>query len=88
VHLIEEVRAACDHGIQRIDLGQTCQYKNRIATDFVDMAEGCVDLSSVSRILRSGYQQTYNWLRESQLKSVVRIPGRMIRRFVENRQFQ
>lgn len=87
VHLIEEARAACDHGIQRIDLGKTCSYKDRIATDYVDMAEGCVDLSSMSRILRATYQHTYQWLRESRLKSIVQVPGRMIRRFVENRQF-
>lgn len=88
VHVIEEARAACDHGIERIDLGKTCSYKERIATDFEDMAEGVIDLNPISRLLRTSYQSTYEWLRQSRLKSVVRVPGRMIRRFVENRQFE
>lgn len=88
VHLIEEARSAIDHGVERIDLGKACAYKNRIATDYVDMAEGFLDLNPISRMLRGSYQNTYEWLRDSRLKSVVRIPGRMIRRMVENRQFQ
>lgn len=88
VHLLDMARHAANNGVARIDLGRICQYKSRVATDTVQVAEGCVDLRPVHRALKNGYQQTFEWLRHSPLRSVALIPGRMLRRLAEQRQFQ
>lgn len=88
IHMLELARHAAENGVSRIDLGRTCHYKSRIATDFVNVAEGCIDLRPVRRMLKHGYQQTFEWLRRSPLRAVARIPGRMLRQLAERRQFQ
>lgn len=88
IHLLQEVEVACENGIERIDMGRSCHYKSRVATDYVNVAEGCVDLRPVTRALKRGYRQTFEWLRHSPLRSVALTPGRMIRRIIEQKQFQ
>lgn len=88
IHLLEMARHAAEHGVERIDLGRVCHYKSRVATHCVDVAEGSVDLRPVTRLLKYGYHQTFEWLRHSPLRSVARIPGRMLRRLAEQKQFQ
>ncbi len=88
IHLLDMARHASDHGVERIDLGRVCQYKSRVATDLVDVAEGSVDLRPVSRLLKTGCAETVAWLKRSPLYGVARVPGRILRRMVEQRQFQ
>lgn len=88
IHLLDMARHAADHGVERIDLGRICHYKSRVATHTVNVAEGSIDLRFVSRMLKNGYHQTYEWLRHSPLRTVARIPGRMLRRLAEQKQFQ
>lgn len=88
IHLLEMARQSATHGVTRIDLGRMCHYKSRLATDTVDVAAGNIDLQPVRRLLRHGYQQTFAWLRHSPLRSVTRVPGRMLRRLAERREFQ
>lgn len=88
IHLLEMARSAVDHGVERIDLGRACHYKSRIATGTVDIAEGSIDLKPVRRLLKQGYQQTFEWLRHSPLRAIAKIPGRMLRQFAERKQFQ
>lgn len=88
IHLLDMARHAVENGVARIDLGRICQYKSRVATHTVQVAEGCVDLRPINRALKHGYHQTFEWLRHSPLRSVALIPGRMLRRLAEQRQFQ
>ena len=88
IHLLEMARHAENNGVERIDLGRICHYKSRVATHCVDVSEGSVDLRPVTRMLRNGYQQTFEWLRHSPLRTVARIPGRMLRKLAERKQFQ
>ena len=88
IHLLDMARHAADNGVERIDLGRLCHYKSRVATHCVNVAEGSIDLRPVTRILKQGYHQTFEWLRHSPLRSVARIPGRMLRRLAEQKQFQ
>lgn len=88
IHLMDMARHGEEQGVERIDLGRTCHYKSRVATHTTKVAEGCVDLRPVHRLLRQGYHQTFEWLRHSPLRAVARVPGRMLRRLSEQRQFQ
>lgn len=88
IHLLDMARYGAENGIDRIDLGRICAYKARVATHTVDVAAGSVDLRAIARLLKNGYQQTYEWLRHSPLRTVALIPGRMLRRLAEQKQFQ
>ena len=88
IHLLDMARYGAANGVHRIDLGRICPYKARVATHTVDVAAGSVDLRAIARLLKNGYQQTYEWLRHSPLRTVALIPGRMLRRLAEQRQFQ
>ncbi|MCR9197555.1 MAG: GNAT family N-acetyltransferase [Planctomycetaceae bacterium] len=88
IHLLEMARHCESQGVEQIDLGRICHYKARVATHTVDVAAGCLDLRPVRRLLRVSYQQTFDWLRRSPLRTVARAPGRMLRRITEQRQFQ
>jgi len=88
IHLLEMARHSESAGVEQIDLGRICHYKSRVATHTVDVAAGCHDLRPMRRMLRVGYQQTFDWLRRSPLRTVARVPGRMLRRLAEQRQFQ
>lgn len=88
IHLLEMARHCESHGVEQIDLGRICHYKARVATHTVDVARGTLDLRPVRRLLRVGCEQTFHWLRQSPLRTVARVPGRMLRRLAEQRQFQ
>ncbi|MEZ6123934.1 MAG: GNAT family N-acetyltransferase [Planctomycetaceae bacterium] len=88
IHLLTETRQAIERGVERYDLGKLVPYKSRVCTQCVDVASGSIDLRPVTRILKYGYHQTFEWLRHSPLRSVARIPGRMLRRLAEQQQLQ
>ena len=76
-------------GIRRIDLGKGPeQYKDRLMSGAVDMAEGSVDLRSMSRVLRRGWHRVYDWARRSPLREPLLRPARFVRRMIESRTYR
>lgn len=88
IHILELARHAPDNGINRIDMGRVTHYKSRVATDYVDTAEGAVELRPFAKLLNAGYDRTFEWLRHSPLRSLAKIPGRMLRIRKEQHLFQ
>lgn len=88
IHILELVRNATDHEISQIDMGRVNHYKSRVATDYVDTAEGSVDLNPLKKFARDSYRQTFEWLRHSPLRPLLKAPGRVLRACEELRQFQ
>jgi len=77
---IELIRAAADAGITRIDLGRGEErYKNRFKTGTTFVAQGSVERSYVSHLMRKSCHLAYHWLRRSTFRAPLQIPGRMIK---------
>lgn len=88
IHILELARCAAVHGINQIDMGRVNHYKSRVATDYVDTAEGAVDLHLLKKLAKDSYRQTFEWLRHSPLREILKTPGRALRISEEQRQFQ
>jgi hypothetical protein len=73
-------------GIQRVDLGKGPeQYKLRLMSGAIDMAEGSVDFRPVAGMVRRNWRRAYEWARRSPLRRPLLGPGRVLRRMVESR---
>jgi len=84
VLLIELIRHAADHGVQRIDLGRGEErYKRRFKTGATLVAQGSVERSFVMHLVRKNCHLAYDWLRRSTLRAPLSIPGRMIKNATE-----
>jgi CelD/BcsL family acetyltransferase involved in cellulose biosynthesis len=77
----EMARAAETLGLTAIDMGKGPEeYKSLFATSAVLIMEGCVELPSLARTLRTARQSAEDWVRRSPIFPIVRAPGRIIRR--------
>ncbi|MDA1015283.1 MAG: GNAT family N-acetyltransferase [Planctomycetota bacterium] len=83
MHALAIAEAAPQHGIERIDLGEVCDYKSRIMSGSNPFVAGSIDLDTVRRLLRSGYQRTREWVKNSPLRGPARLPGRWLRQLTE-----
>jgi len=68
-------------GVRRIDLGYgTEEYKRRLRSGSVSVAQGRVDLPSLGVALKKMRDGLERWVRKSPLLPIARYPGRLFRR--------
>ena len=80
VLLVEAARAAEALGIRRIDLGKGAKdYKSSFMSGAIPLAEGCVAVSPLVRLVRSGWHRTRSWMRSSRLGGPARVAARWTR---------
>ncbi|MBN1396295.1 MAG: GNAT family N-acetyltransferase [Pirellulales bacterium] len=85
---LEFSRAYAEIGVRRIDLGKGPEeYKVRLMSGGIDVAEGALDLRPLARFLRRNCRRAYDWTRRSPLRRLLLKPGRSIRRMIEARSF-
>lgn len=88
MHLMQMAEFAAETGVTRIDLGEVCDYKARFMSASKTMSEGGIDRRLVRRLLRTGYQRTRDWIKDSPLRGPAQIPGRWIRQLCERWEFR
>jgi len=89
VLLLYMLETAGDFGVTAIDFGKGDEaYKRRLATASVSIAEGRVELPSLARSLRTLRRTAETAVRQSPLRAVARIPGRLVRRLESRRHFR
>ncbi len=82
--LLQLAQQSPAEGIHKIDLGRgLVPYKKRVMSGETLVAQGSVDLRTISRALRQGWQQTRGWARNSPLATPVRAPARVLYRIGE-----
>jgi CelD/BcsL family acetyltransferase involved in cellulose biosynthesis len=75
--LVELARAACERGIQRLDLGKGPEsYKHSLSSGSIALAEGAVDCRALIRLGRLTWRRTRERVHASRLRGAARIPGR------------
>lgn len=78
--LMEFSRAAPSLGIHRIDLGKgEANFKLRLASGSIPVAEGSVAVPVMHRFLRRGWHHFRSWIRSSPLRGTVQLVGRWAR---------
>ena len=78
--LLEMIKSAADQDIKYIDLGKGISlYKKRVMTSVIPVADGCIEVKSFQNRLWHIRKKAENWGRQSWLKPVLRIPGRIIK---------
>ncbi|MGW8256189.1 MAG: GNAT family N-acetyltransferase [Thermoguttaceae bacterium] len=83
------IKAPEMRSIRRIDLGKGPEeYKTHFMSDAIPVAEGRVDSKAVSGAVRRQCHRAYHWLRQTPLHRPLLIPGRFIRRMMEQKKFQ
>jgi CelD/BcsL family acetyltransferase involved in cellulose biosynthesis len=86
---LELARLCPESGVRRIDLGKGPEeYKRRLMSGAIDVAEGSVDLRPVRRLVRRQWRRAYDWARHSPLRRPLLVPGRILRSMVEARSFR
>ena len=86
--LVEMVKAAADRGIEHIDFGRGVSlYKTRFMTDILMVAEGTAELPSLMNHTRRLRNTVERWSKESTLKPLLRIPGRIVRSIERKRRY-
>ncbi len=81
--LYDMIRAAAGGKAQYIDLGKGMSlYKKRVMTGVVSVADGCVELPALRNRFHQYLGRIEEWSRQSALKPVLTIPGRMIKRLL------
>lgn len=89
VLLLCMMESAQDSGIDIIDFGKGDEeYKRRMATASVPIAEGYVELPSLAGALRKFRRGAETFVRDSPLRAVARVPGRLVRRLESRRHFR
>lgn len=69
-------------GVRRIDLGYGDEeYKMRLRSGEIPVARGRIEMPSLSGSLRRWREGLESWVRKSPLMPMVRIPGRVLKRF-------
>lgn len=86
---LEFTKAYSEIGIRRIDLGKGPEeYKTRLMSAAIDVAEGAIDLRPMAGFLRRNCRRAYDWTRQSPLRRPLLKPSRIIRRLIESRSLQ
>jgi len=76
-------------GIRRIDLGKGPEeYKRRLMSNSVDVAEGSVDPRLVTDTVRRQWRRVYQWARYSPLRGPLLTPARILRNMAASRSFR
>jgi CelD/BcsL family acetyltransferase involved in cellulose biosynthesis len=87
--LYEMIRSAADIGIHYIDLGKGMSlYKRRVMTGGIPVAEGCAEIPSIQNHLYRMGQRVEKWSRQSAFKTLLRIPGRIIKDFERKNRYE
>jgi CelD/BcsL family acetyltransferase involved in cellulose biosynthesis len=86
---LELAKRCPELGIQRIDLGKGPEeYKRRLMSGAISVAEGSVDLRPMARMIRRNWRRAYQWASHSSLRRPLLAPGRLLRTMVESRSFR
>jgi CelD/BcsL family acetyltransferase involved in cellulose biosynthesis len=81
VLMLQMIEQAAAHGVTCIELGKGDEdYKKTLATGSVPLAEGAVETRRVAAVLRRGWQQTRDWVKQSSLRKPARTGARFFRR--------
>ena len=87
--LYDMIGVAADGETQYIDLGKGMSlYKKRVMTGSLPVTEGCVEVPSLRNQVRHFWEKVEQWSRQSALKPVLTIPGRMIKRMERKRRYE
>jgi CelD/BcsL family acetyltransferase involved in cellulose biosynthesis len=87
--LLEMVKAASVQDVKYIDLGKGLSlYKKRVMTGSIPVAEGCVAIPSFRNRLRLIQESAEEWGRQSYLRPVFRIPGRIIKGIERKKRYE
>ncbi|MFH7320741.1 GNAT family N-acetyltransferase [Desulfurivibrio sp. D14AmB] len=79
--LVELIRSCCTNHIQYIDLGRDMvTYKKKFMTDAIPVAQGCVEMPSLLNRARRWRHSFEQWGRQSALRPILLLPGRVIQR--------
>lgn len=76
----EIMKAAHQHGIERIDLGRTDQWKIHLMNCTQEVAEGGLDLRLIRGPIGSGWRHAKEWFRASPLNTHFKTPARIFSR--------
>ena len=89
VLLLEMIEAASVRGVHYIDLGKgLSMYKKRVMTGTIPVAQGCVTLPSIFNRMREMRETTESWAKQSFLKPVFQIPGRIIKSIERKKRYE
>ncbi len=89
VFWIELIKACPGIGVRRIDLGKGPEeYKSRLMSGAVDVAEGAVDPRPLAGPLSRKWRRAYYWSRRATLPGPLIKPGRFFRRLIDSRSFR
>jgi CelD/BcsL family acetyltransferase involved in cellulose biosynthesis len=78
--LLKIAEHAAANGVQRIDLGRGEErYKLALASDAIEIAEGCFDRRPFAGAIRKGWSATRDWVRKSPLREPARKSLRWLR---------
>ena len=79
--LLRMAEAASSIGLASIDLGKgSTMYKDRLSTGVIEIAEGCVEIPSLSTSIRRLRRSSEKWIRQSPFFAAAKIPGRFVKR--------
>jgi CelD/BcsL family acetyltransferase involved in cellulose biosynthesis len=86
---LELAKHAAEKGIQRVDLGKGNEtFKTSLGSAAIPVAEGAVELNPLRHTTRSLWFQAREWIRDSRLKSLAKIPKKIIRSYRTNQQIR
>jgi CelD/BcsL family acetyltransferase involved in cellulose biosynthesis len=78
--MVELARVAPSLGIRRYDLGKgMTPYKASLMSGAAPLAEGCVALNPLVKLVRRGWDGTRSWIRSSPLRFPARVVGHVTR---------
>lgn len=87
--LYEMIRFAAGKQVNHIDLGKGLSlYKKRVMTGGIPIAEGCIELPSIRNWIRHCRTSVEEWSKQSALKPVLRIPGRIINAMERKKRYE
>jgi CelD/BcsL family acetyltransferase involved in cellulose biosynthesis len=83
------VQAACEAGIERIDLGKGNErYKASLMTGATPLAVGSIDSRPMTRSVRYAWHRLHSAIGESSLRRPLTIPWRFVKGVVQEAQFR
>lgn len=87
--LFDMIRAAADGDVQYIDLGKGISlYKKRVMTGEIAVAEGSFQVPSLRNTIQNFSTGIEEWSKQSALKPVLRIPGRIIKSMQRKKRYE
>ncbi len=87
--LFHIIKAAAAHDIKYIDLGKGISlYKKRVMTGSITVAEGTLTTPSINNKLLGLRKKTEEWSKQSFLRPLLRVPGRIIKDLERKKRYE